>query len=275
MNNVKAILVTGATGYVSGRLIPLLLAEGYKVKAMGRSIPKMADRPWGQDQNVELVKGDIQDIESLKNAAKGCGTVYYLVHSMISQKGKYRDADKIGAMNMVQAFSCGYQSIVEGTPSILWKSIEKIGGRTGYYGADKLWKIRGFIDTFAGGVGLSGNRRANKVLKVGDTVDFWKVLEMVPESKLLLLSEMKAPGQALLEFRIENMDNGQCQIVLLSRFLPKGLIGLSYWYVLYPFHQYVFIKMLKGLVNASGLKMVTQPEKYYPLPSDICRWSNK
>ncbi|MDX9965240.1 NAD(P)H-binding protein, partial [Desulfobacter postgatei] len=75
MNNVKPILVTGATGYVSGRLIPLLLADGYKVKAMGRSIPKMKDRPWGQDQNVELVKGDIQDVESLKNAAKGCGTV--------------------------------------------------------------------------------------------------------------------------------------------------------------------------------------------------------
>jgi Predicted nucleoside-diphosphate-sugar epimerases len=70
MNNVKPILVTGATGYVSGRLIPLLLADGYKVKAMGRSIPKMQDRPWGQDQNVELVKGDIQDVESLKNAAK-------------------------------------------------------------------------------------------------------------------------------------------------------------------------------------------------------------
>src|SRR6056297_3137141 len=103
MNKVKPILVTGATGYVSGRLIPLLLADGYKVKAMGRSIPKMKDRPWGQDQNVELVKGNIKDVESLKNAAKGCGTVYYLVHSMISQKGKYRDADKNGARNMVQA----------------------------------------------------------------------------------------------------------------------------------------------------------------------------
>ncbi|MCW8800139.1 MAG: NAD(P)H-binding protein, partial [Desulfobacter sp.] len=103
MNNTKPILVTGATGYVSGRLIPLLLANGYKIKAMGRSITKMMDRPWGKDKNVKLVKGDIQDIQSLKNAAKGCGTVYYLVHSMISQKGKYRDADKTGAKNMVQA----------------------------------------------------------------------------------------------------------------------------------------------------------------------------
>ena len=70
---------------------------------MGRTISKMSDRPWGQDKNVELVKGDIQDIASLKNAAKGCGSAYYLVHSMISQKGKYQDADKTGATNMVQA----------------------------------------------------------------------------------------------------------------------------------------------------------------------------
>ena len=88
MKPIKPVLVTGATGYVSGRLIPLLLADGYKVKAMGRSIPKMNDRPWAQDKNVELVKGDIQDIASLRQAVKGCGTAYYLVHSMISQKGK-------------------------------------------------------------------------------------------------------------------------------------------------------------------------------------------
>jgi len=101
--NKKPVLVTGATGYVAGRLIPLLLTEGYQVRAMGRSIPKMADRPWGQAPNVELVQGDIQDIESLQKAVDGCGTVYYLVHSMISQKGKYRHADRTGAKNMVQA----------------------------------------------------------------------------------------------------------------------------------------------------------------------------
>ena len=175
------------------------------------------------------------------------------------ERSHYGDASYSGGT----LFSCGYQAIVKGTPGDLWKPIEKIGGRTGYYGADILWKIRGIIDTFAGGVGLSDRSRSSKVLRVDDTVDFWKVLEIAPESKLLLLSEMKAPGQALLELRIENMDKGKCQIILLSRFLPKGLIGLLYWYALYPFHQYVFIQMLKGLVTASGLKLVTPPEKYF------------
>ena len=69
----------------------------------------------------------------------------------------------------------------------MWRSIEKIGGRTGYYGADILWKIRGIIDIFTGGVGLSRGRRSIKELRVGDALDFWRVLEVEPESKLLLL----------------------------------------------------------------------------------------
>jgi len=99
----KPVLVTGATGYVAGRLIPLLLASGYRVRAMGRSTAKMASRPWARDPKVETVKGDISDPASLRQAIKGCGTIYYLVHSMISQKGRYRDADRIGAENLVQA----------------------------------------------------------------------------------------------------------------------------------------------------------------------------
>ncbi|NWH05478.1 SDR family oxidoreductase [Desulfobacter latus] len=511
MNNVKPILVTGATGYVSGRLIPLLLADGYKVKAMGRSIPKMKDRPWGQDQNVELVKGDIQDVASLKNVAKGCGTVYYLVHSMISQKGKYRDADKNGARNMVQAaaeagvdhiiylgglgdithkniskhlisrnevgkilmqgpvpatvlraamilgsgsasfeilrylaerlpvmitpkwvsmptqpisitnvlgylkgclehpetkgktfdiggpdvvayrdlfrifakeanlpapimipvpvltprlsslwihlvtpvpaaiaqplteglslpttctensitqiipqdliscseairraldrirqeqvdtcwadageikypewsyygdssysggtiLSCGYRATVKGTPRNLWRSIEKIGGGTGYYGGDILWQVRGLIDLFTGGVGLSRGRRSKKELRVGDALDFWRVLEVEPESKLLLLAEMKVPGEALLEIKTAPVNREACHVSLLARFLPKGLVGLLYWYALYPFHQYVFTQMLKGLVNASNLKFIKKPSRYYPDPTTTCRLSDR
>jgi uncharacterized protein YbjT (DUF2867 family) len=99
----RPILVTGATGYVAGRLVPLLLASGYSVRTMGRSIEKMAGRAWGDHPNIELVKGDILDRDSLKKAIKGCGTIYYLVHSMISQKEKYRRADIEGARNMACA----------------------------------------------------------------------------------------------------------------------------------------------------------------------------
>jgi uncharacterized protein YbjT (DUF2867 family) len=95
------ILVTGATGYVGGRLVPLLLAAGHRVRAMGRSPEKLAGRPWATDPGVELVRGDTLDRASLATAASGCRAAYYLVHSMIAQKGSYAEADRTSARNMV------------------------------------------------------------------------------------------------------------------------------------------------------------------------------
>ena len=498
--NQKPVLVTGATGYVAGRLIPLLLASGYRVRTMGRSIEKMAGRPWSYYPNVELVKGDIMDKASLRQSVAGCGTVYYLVHSMISQKGKYRHADRIGAENMVQAaadaqadhliylgglgdihhknisqhllsrnevgqillngsvpatvlraamilgsgsasfeilrylaerlpimvtpkwvrmptqpiaitnvlgylkgcmehpetrgktfdiggqdivaysdlfriftkeaglpapvmikvpvltprlsslwihlvtpvpasiaqplteglslptictentitriipqeliscreairraldrirqeqvdtrwidageirypewahfgdskysggtiLKCGYRATVHGTAQDLWRAVVKLGGETGYYAADLLWKIRGILDVFAGGVGLARGRSSKDRLNVGDCLDFWRVLELKNSARMLLLAEMKTPGEALLEISIIEKGKNQCELVLLSRFLPKGLFGILYWYVLYPLHQYVFARMLSGMVKSAGLKLAGFPVRFTP-----------
>ena len=97
------ILVTVATGYVGGRLIPALLAAGYRVRAMGRNLEKMGCRPWAGHSRVELVQGDVMDLESLKQAARGCRVAYYLAHSMIAQKEKCVEADRRAARNMVAA----------------------------------------------------------------------------------------------------------------------------------------------------------------------------
>ena len=97
------VLVTGATGYVGGRLIPALLEGGYRVKAMGRLLEKLACRPWARHPQIELVQGDVLDRRSLEEACRGCRAAYYLVHSMIAQKEKFAEADRRAARNMVAA----------------------------------------------------------------------------------------------------------------------------------------------------------------------------
>lgn len=500
------VLVTGATGYVAGRLIPVLLDAGYRVRAMGRSVEKMACRPWGRHPGVELVQGDIMDPSSLQAAFNGCGTLYYLVHSMNSRKHEYRNADRIGAENTARAaaaqdvghiiylgglgdihhpqvsdhlisrnevgrilgegpvpvtilraamilgsgsasfeilrylghrlpvmvtpkwvnmptqpiavtnvvgylkgclehpqvkgktfdiggpdviqyrdlfrlfceeaglptpfiipvpiltpglsaiwislltpipasiarplteglslptvctentitdiipqdliscresikraldrirqeqvdscwadaglvefpewthcgdadyaggtiFECGYKAKVRAPAEKLWPSVKHLGGRTGYYGADILWKLRGIMDNLAGGVGLNRGRRSEKDLRVGDALDFWRVLEIDPPSRLLLLAEMKTPGEALLEIRIQPPGKDECELILLSRFLPNGLAGIIYWYALYPFHQYAFTRMIRGMVHAAGLELASPAFRFTPKIRDSC-----
>ncbi|MDP2045846.1 MAG: NAD(P)H-binding protein, partial [Deltaproteobacteria bacterium] len=99
----KPVLVTGATGYVGGRLVPRLLAAGYRVRALGRSLGKLRHRPWGSHPLIELAQGDVMDAESLRQAAQGCWAAFYLVHSMTAAAQDFAAADRQAASNMVQA----------------------------------------------------------------------------------------------------------------------------------------------------------------------------
>ncbi len=485
---MKKILVTGATGYVANRLIPALLEKGFQVRAMARSVGKMAGRSWGGHPRLEPVAGDVLDPESLKAACTGCEVAYYLVHSMIAQKGKFVEADRAAARNMAQAAGaagvgriiylgglaearCGQLSkhlrsrievaeilqsgpvpttdlrapmilgsgsasfeilrylvehlpamttprwvrslnqpiairnviaylvgcldhpqttgetydiggpdiltyeellhiyaqeaglrrriiipvpvltptlsalwinlispvptaialpltggltsdavcrddriraiipqellacreairialqrlgqelreetpIADGrpvppewphsgdadyaggttfrydcrltaaaAPEALWGAVSRIGGKGGYYGGDGLWRLRGILDRLAGGHGLGPRRAPGDSLSAGRRFDFWRVLKLEPPRRLLLLAEMKAPGEALLELRIVPAGEGLAEIRLASTFIPRGLAGLAYWHLFYPFHVHVFRAMLAGIVREAG-----------------------
>jgi uncharacterized protein YbjT (DUF2867 family) len=122
-------------------------------------------------------------------------------------------------------------------------NIWAIGGKNGWYYADWLWELRGFIDKIFGGVGLRRGRKSSKEITPGDAIDFWRVLVASTEDKrLLLYAEMKLPGEAWLEFTIIN--HTLCQI---ATFRPLGLWGRLYWYSLLPFHAFIFKGMLKNI----------------------------
>jgi uncharacterized protein YbjT (DUF2867 family) len=506
MKDEKTILVAGATGYVGGRLIPALLDAGYRVRAMGRSLEKLACRPWGHHPNVDLTRGDVLDLGSLKKALTGCGVAYYLVHSMIAQKHRFVEADRRAAQNMVSAaesigiermiylgglsekkggplskhlrsrvevaeilqsgkvpvtdlrapmilgsgsasfeilrylverlpvmitprwvrslnqpiairnvvnylvgclahhetigqtydiggpnvvayrdlldiyaqeaklpkrwiipipvltptfsaywihlispvphsialpltegltsnavcsdkriqsiipqklltpreairsaldkiaqeqvdtcwadagdivtpewahcgdadwaggtiMQCGYRVRIKAVPDEVWQPISRIGGKMGWYYADDLWWLRGLMDRWFGGVGLRRGRRHPTELRVGDALDFWRVLEIETSNRLLLRAEMKVPGEALLEFKIYPVGDQYTNLQMLSRFLPKGLWGMLYWYSFYPFHERIFFGMLKKIAETIEKPIVYGPERFTPRLHGSC-----
>lgn len=506
MQLTDPILVTGATGYVGGRLIPRLLERGYKVRAAGRSLDKLSCRPWAFHPFVELVESDLLDFESVKRAVAGCGAAYYLVHSMNAQKGKYAQADRRSAQNMVEAakdssleqiiylsglgerdnealtphlksrheveeilasgpvpatslraamilgsgsasfemlrylterlpvmitpkwvhtrcqpisisniigyligalesektrgktfdiggpdvltykdiidiytdeaglsrrriipvpflsptlsaywihiitpvpasiaqplaqglsipvicreerikelvpqrliscreairtalervkqelvetcwsdagemvppewafcgdeeytggtvLECGYRAEIRASEQEVWSAVSKIGGKTGWYHGNLLWRLRGILDIMAGGGGLRRGRRHSTEILTGDALDFWRVLKAEKPYRLLLLAEMKMPGEALLDIGITPKGPGKIELSLLSRFLPLGLAGLAYWYLLYPFHQWIFQGMLQEMARSVQKPVVRGPERFTPKIPDAC-----
>jgi len=502
----EPVLVSGGTGYVGGRLVPLLLEAGYRVRVVGRSLAKLRSRSWAEHPNLEMAKADFLDYPSLEKAASGCWAAFYLVHSMNPRHKDFAQADRDAANNMARAASkggveriiylgglgiegktlskhlrsrtevahilqggdvpttflraamilgsgsaafemmrylmerlpvmitprwlqnpvqpiairnvlgylkgclehdetlggtfdiggpdvltykqlmeiyaetaglkkrwiipvpilsprlssywihlitpvpshiaqplaeglrnpvvcredrirsiipqelldcrktvalalgkikehcidtcwadagpiaypewaqcgdasyaggtvleAGYRGVIDATPDQLWETIVRIGGKNGWYSARMLWAFRGLLDRLVGGMGLRTGRLHPERLRPGDPVDFFRVLAVREPDHLSLISEMKLPGEAILEFTLHPLPEGGTELQQLSRFQPKGLLGLLYWYVLYPFHQYVFKEMLQGIARSSENRIMEGPDRFAPRLPHVCR----
>jgi len=501
------VLVMGATGYIGGRLVPLLLELGYAVRVMGRSLPKLESRPWASHPKLEVVQGDVLDIQSLKKAVQGCWAAFYLVHSMNTSTSDFSYLDRVAAWNMVEAsgsstleriiylgglgdesdpalskhlrsrlevarilrsgsvpvttlraamilgsgsasfeilrylvdrlpimlappwvhtpvqpicirnvlhylvgclehdetvgqafdiggpeiltyerlikiyaqaaglrervvipvsfisprwsplwislvtpvpaplaraltegllnkvvcrderirriipqdlmtcrqaidraiekierhrveacwtdagrllppewsycgdepyaggtvLACAYRVRIKASAGEIWEPIVRIGGQTGWYYGGPLWRIRGWLNKLIGGPSLMRGRRDPRTLYVGDALDFWRVLEVSAPFRLLLLSEMKLPGEAILEFTISPGGQGECELRQVARFLPRGTVGLLYWYSLYGAHQLLFKGMLRTIAREVGKPIVKGPERFEPRLDLVCR----
>jgi uncharacterized protein YbjT (DUF2867 family) len=139
-------------------------------------------------------------------------------------------------------------AIVDGCPSDAFRPIQKIGGSTGWYYANWLWKLRGFLDLLIGGVGMRRGRKHPEQIAEGDVIDWWRVEQFESGRRLRLAAEMKLPGRAWLEFEVEQ--RGDYSVVnQTAMFDPIGLSGLMYWYAIYPLHALVFNGMLAAIVR--------------------------
>lgn len=151
----------------------------------------------------------------------------------------------ISAVIQVPNFGCleDKRSCIITDEAKTMKNIWSIGGTVGWYYANWLWHFRGFLDKIVGGVGLRRGRKSQTEINVGDALDFWRVIYVnKTEKRLLLYAEMKLPGEAWLEFKIEDDT-----LIQTATFRPLGLFGRLYWYLVLPFHEIIFRGMVKKI----------------------------
>lgn len=213
----------------------LVNSMGVEVIGNKSNINKILDiKPMSYKKAVKLAFKKIEQnsiISSWKDSYVSSGKLKNYVHEFIN----------------VPAFGCfkdfKSRTLINKTETL--DRIWAIGGETGWYYGTFLWKIRGFLDQFFGGAGLRRGRRHPTELFAGDALDFWRVIYADKEKgKLLLYAEMILPGEAWLEFKIE--DN---QLYQTATFRPHGLAGRLYWYAVSPFHWFVFNGMINNLIK--------------------------
>ena len=136
------------------------------------------------------------------------------------------------------------------TPDQAFSPICRIGGKTGWYYGNVLWRVRGLIDLLMGGVGMRRGRSDPDTPHPGSALDFWRVEVYEPGRRLRLFAEMRVPGRAWLEFSAEP-DGRSTVLRQTAQFEPSGLAGLLYWYFLWPIHELMFRGMLRRLAAAA------------------------
>ncbi|WOX16872.1 SDR family oxidoreductase [Streptomyces sp. N50] len=154
---------------------------------------------------------------------------------------------------------------VDASRQALWRVIEGIGGDNGWYSLPLAWAVRGWLDRLVGGVGLRRGRRDAARLRVGDSLDFWRVEEIRPGHLLRLRAEMRLPGLAWLELYAETNDDGGTRYRQRAVFHPHGLLGHAYWWSVSPFHAVVFGGMARNIAGAAARTPTTPAGERAPI----------
>jgi uncharacterized protein YbjT (DUF2867 family) len=151
------------------------------------------------------------------------------------------------------------QRVIAASPEVVFREIERVGGRGGWPYANALWRLRGLLDRVVGGVGMRLGRRDPDKLRVGDALDFWRVEEVRRPGLLRLRAEMRVPGRAWLQYEVTPTAGGS-RLVQTAFFEPKGVPGLVYWYLLYPVHGLIF----RGTVRVLAGRALGRSDRHPP-----------
>jgi hypothetical protein len=149
---------------------------------------------------------------------------------------------------------------VDASPEALWRVVEGIGGENGWYSFPLAWAVRGWLDRLVGGVGLRRGRRDAARLRVGDSLDFWRVEAIEPGRLLRLRAEMRLPGLAWLEMGVAADEDGRIRYRQRALFHPHGLLGHAYWWCVSPFHSIVFGGMARNIARAAAGSAGREPK---------------
>jgi uncharacterized protein YbjT (DUF2867 family) len=230
-------LITPVYGQVAGALVDSLRNE--TVVHTSAALEKFSIRPRGLRDSIQraLVNEDLDFAETRWSDALPSDRPDRLVGTSFGRR-------------MVSTRAVGVDAAV----AAAFDPIQRVGGPTGWYAADWFWALRGVLDTLRGGVGLRRGRRDPHDLRVGDTVDFWRVERLEAPRLLRLAAEMKIPGRLWLQFEVDPDPKGGARIRQTTVFHPAGYVGLAYWYLWCPVHQLVFGRMLRGIAKAASVQ---------------------
>ncbi|MGW6263147.1 SDR family oxidoreductase [Streptomyces sp. NPDC055085] len=208
---------------------------------IARYVPDPPGRPIGFDASVALALQRVRDaqVTTRWSSASYPGT---------SSDPLPTDPDWAGG----SLYTDRREMTVDASPEALWRVIEGIGGDNGWYSFPLAWAVRGWLDRAVGGVGLRRGRRDANRLRVGDSLDFWRVEEIEPGHLLRLRAEMRLPGLAWLEMYAEKDDDGRTRYRQRALFHPHGLLGHLYWWSVSPFHSVVFGGMARNIAKAAA-----------------------
>lgn len=155
------------------------------------------------------------------------------------------------------------------SPHNVFRTFMGIGGRRGWFTCNWAWRLRGLLDRVMGGVGMRRGRRHPDELLPGEALDFWRVEAVEDDHLLRLRAEMKVPGKAWLQFTVEPRPNGRSHLTQTAFFEPQGLLGVLYWYSLYPIHKVIFSRMIRAIGKRSLAQRQVAKSTEHPAPEAV------